>query len=103
MEPDVGAGGAVAGGYSAGADADASPARLGARRRFGSGFGSAGEEDREHAGGGRRTPGGCGDFCCRPDWFLGAGCPADCAPPVEHSGYGDVAFGVAGFGYFGAG
>ena len=49
------------------------------------------------------APGGCGDFCCGPDWFLGAGCPADCAPPVEHSGYGDVAFGVAGFGDFGAG
>ena len=29
--------------------------------------------------------------------------PPDCAPPVEHSGYGDVAFGVAGFGDFGAG
>ena len=75
MEPDVGAGGAVAGGYSAGADADASPARLGARRRFGGRFGFAGEEDRKHAGGGCRAPGGCGDFCCGPDWFLGAGCP----------------------------
>ena len=43
-------------------------------------------KDRKHAGGGCRAPGGCGDFCCGPDWFLGTLPCRLRAACLEHSG-----------------